>query len=228
MLLLHDKALESDHVSRNLHKWIDLVFGYKQRGREAIASQNTFVHVTYEGAVDLEKLEDPIQRESTIAQIQNFGQTPSRLWGKPFPAKQVNNAVKEGNIDLNVLNRLEHLTPPFCIVGAPDKVHLTHSNSDFCKVGMAGQSDSSVGDICILKGQLVGVGKTCALIPPHKMYYRFGGSSNGVSVHIALTSAFKEVDTVVSMHDDMHRFPISIGRSFTIFSNSSQPYSQTN
>jgi len=209
---IHRQALESDHVSRNLHKWIDLVFGYKQRGREAIASQNTFVHVTYEGAVDLEKLEDPIQRESTIAQIQNFGQTPSRLWGKPFPAKQVTNALKEGNIDLNVLNRLEHLTPPFCIVGAPDKVHLTHSNSDFCKVGMTGQSDSSVGDICILKGQLVGVGKTCALIPPHKMYCRFGGSSNGVSVHIALTSAFKEVDTVVSMHDDMHRFPISIAK----------------
>ncbi len=54
------KALESDFVSRNLHKWIDLVFGYKQRGREAVESLNTFVHVTYEGAVDLDTIEAPV------------------------------------------------------------------------------------------------------------------------------------------------------------------------
>ena len=34
------KALESDYVSENLNNWIDLIFGYKQRGEEAIKSFN--------------------------------------------------------------------------------------------------------------------------------------------------------------------------------------------
>lgn len=33
-------ALESDIVSKNLHSWIDLIFGYKQRGEEAVKASN--------------------------------------------------------------------------------------------------------------------------------------------------------------------------------------------
>jgi len=41
-VLIHRQALESDIVRQSLPAWIDLVFGYKQRGKEAIDAVNVF------------------------------------------------------------------------------------------------------------------------------------------------------------------------------------------
>ena len=54
-------ALESDHVSSILHKWIDLIFGYKQRGKKAEKALNMFYYMTYEDSVDLDGLEEDLR-----------------------------------------------------------------------------------------------------------------------------------------------------------------------
>jgi hypothetical protein len=97
------KALESDYVSAHLHEWIDLIFGYKQKGDMAIASDNLYYHLTYEGAVDLETL-DRRERSALEVQIQEFGQTPRQLFASPHPSRNDHSPDAIENLDL---------TPPY-------------------------------------------------------------------------------------------------------------------
>ena len=96
------QALESDYVSAHLHLWIDLIFGYKQRGAAALHADNLFYYLTYEGSLDLDSDQSPLsseavtgrksgqnkmEREAIDVQIQEFGQTPKQLFYKPHPSR---------------------------------------------------------------------------------------------------------------------------------------------
>ncbi|KAF1320885.1 Kinase a-anchor protein, partial [Globisporangium splendens] len=80
-------ALESELVSQHLHEWIDLIFGFKQRGKAALKANNVFYYLTYYGVVDLDRIEDPFLRESMELQIAHFGQCPMQLFGTHHPKR---------------------------------------------------------------------------------------------------------------------------------------------
>lgn len=84
---LHMEALESEFVSLHIHQWIDLIFGYRQLGDEAILARNQFHPYTYEGWVDISKITDPIERDATVTQINSYGQTPTQLFKSPHPKR---------------------------------------------------------------------------------------------------------------------------------------------
>ena len=77
------KCLEEENSSRSIHHWFDLIFGYKQRGEEAMKALNSFYYLTYEDAVPWDKVGDDKDIQSMESQIVNFGQTPSQIFAKP-------------------------------------------------------------------------------------------------------------------------------------------------
>lgn len=78
-ILIHRQALESDHVSQNICHWIDLVFGYKQKGKASVQAINVFHPATYFG-MDVSAVEDPVQRRALETMIKTYGQTPRQLF----------------------------------------------------------------------------------------------------------------------------------------------------
>ncbi|CAM9784820.1 unnamed protein product, partial [Ectocarpus sp. 12 AP-2014] len=167
---LHRKALESPHVSKNLHSWIGLIFGCKQRGPEAVEAQNVFVHLTYEGEVDIDSIQDPLLRDAALAQIHNFGQTPSLVLKKAHPQRELPPVVRISGADGSrtadpaAVEWHTTLTPPLCIVGAPDAVALRPvalsniGSSWQCHVGGAVGvgGGAGVGDARIIRDKVRG------------------------------------------------------------------------
>lgn len=43
-----------------LFSWLRITCRYKQRGKEAIAANNVFFYITYEGTIDVDKISDPV------------------------------------------------------------------------------------------------------------------------------------------------------------------------
>ncbi|XP_056141782.1 neurobeachin-like protein 2 isoform X2 [Lampris incognitus] len=112
----HRKALECEHVSSHLHEWIDLIFGYKQRGEEAVEALNVFYYCTYEGAVDLDAIADETERKALEGIISNFGQTPCQLLKEPHPSRMSaeNTARRLARLDIlppNLFEQLDKLRP---------------------------------------------------------------------------------------------------------------------
>eukprot|EP01113_Clastostelium_recurvatum_P032618 TRINITY_DN4216_c0_g1_i3.p1 TRINITY_DN4216_c0_g1~~TRINITY_DN4216_c0_g1_i3.p1 ORF type:complete len:2476 (+),score=625.81 TRINITY_DN4216_c0_g1_i3:3-7430(+) len=136
---INREALESEYVSQNLHSWIDLIFGYKQRGQEAIDAHNVFYYLTYEGVVDLESVDDPMELRSIQSQIYNFGQTPAQLTRYAHPKRNTIEEIKTKKMKKIRFPSFASLTGSgsgpqqtpynYTVVNAPSPHPLTHMST---------------------------------------------------------------------------------------------------
>nr|XP_023018434.1 protein FAN-like [Leptinotarsa decemlineata] len=69
------EALESDIVSKNLHK------------------KRLFYHLCYEGAVDLDSIPDLNERHALEVQIMEFGQIPKQVFKVPHPRRKLGDSI---------------------------------------------------------------------------------------------------------------------------------------
>jgi hypothetical protein len=130
----HREALESPYVSQHLHEWIDLVFGFKQRGEAAIEATNVFHHLSYSGAIDLDNIEDQVERLATIGIIHNFGQTPHQVFSRQHPGKELSPA-QAARLDIGVESLIRL---PFPLLDSKEKVVSLVYSPKFEKVFCSG------------------------------------------------------------------------------------------
>ena len=86
LVYLLNLAFESDEVSSNIGGWIDLIFGFKQRGKEAEIYNNVYMFNSYPDLVDIENMS--IEKKRYYYRFVEFGSCPKQLFKKPFEKKE--------------------------------------------------------------------------------------------------------------------------------------------
>lgn len=171
------QALESDYVSEHLSDWIDLIFGYKQRGEEAEKAYNVFYYLTYEGMVDMESITDPDERKAIESQIANFGQTPSQLFTTPHP-KRLSTADALAALGLKILPGTVLKPQPVATQHRASLLNLVYREDDKEVFSLDAQG-------------CVSLHKYFAAVPGHKLFpFTFQASDKPVRKLLPAANAF--------------------------------------
>ena len=77
-ILTMKTVLESETLSKTLQNWVDLIFGYKARGKEADIAHNLFTEASYQENINIQTVEN---KESMLRQVE-FGLIPTQILNK--------------------------------------------------------------------------------------------------------------------------------------------------
>jgi hypothetical protein len=187
---VHRMALESDYVSAHLNEWIDLIFGYKQQGMPAVESMNVFHHLFYEGAVNIDEIDDPLRRNAIIGFINNFGQIPKQLFKKPHPVKKINSqflySLNSSNlvpISNNTNQQLQESLPNNESNKMQPLIFIHYLNSLKLNLQPIKELRSQIGQILSLDKGLIVAEQNKFLMPPsYQRYIAWGFSDESIKI----------------------------------------------
>jgi len=88
-------VLESNKVSYTIQNWIDLIFGYKAKGKDAEKAKNIFKEASYQEDIDINKIEDKDIKQSKLKEVE-FGLIPNQLMIKECSKKDKKEIIRRG------------------------------------------------------------------------------------------------------------------------------------
>ena len=89
-IYLHRKAFESEYVSQHINDWIDLLWGYKQKGSEALKANNVFKMEMYPEVWDEVKKSRSTSNFDSVEIdlfLDQMGQIPQQIFTAPHPKR---------------------------------------------------------------------------------------------------------------------------------------------
>ena len=86
------RVLEGDRVSRKIRKWIDLIFGYKARGKDAELANNIFTEASYQENININNVDN---KESYLRLVE-FGLIPTQIMNKELVKKEKKEDILKG------------------------------------------------------------------------------------------------------------------------------------
>ena len=100
--LLMRYILENDTISYKIHNWIDLIFGYKNKGKEAELANNVFTESSYQEDIDLKKVKNII----LFLRYAEFGLIPNQIMSKECEKKKKREEILKGKEITNPNSKL--------------------------------------------------------------------------------------------------------------------------
>ena len=82
------RIFENDRISLYLNNWIDLIFGYKARGKEAENAKNIFTEASYQENVDLKK-------DESLLKYAEFGLIPNQIMLKECQKREKKRDIRK-------------------------------------------------------------------------------------------------------------------------------------
>ena len=125
-IMILKSVLESEIVSYNINNWIDLVFGYKSRGKEAESANNIFTEASYQENININKRKN----KESLLRLVEFGLIPNQIMSKECPKREKKENIIKGK-------EITDSTNDFKIFKC--KTHNNNKNNYILKIGTNGE-----------------------------------------------------------------------------------------
>ena len=104
---LMNRILNGDKVSKIINNWVDLIFGYKAKGKEAENAKNIFSEKSYQENINLDEIEDKM---NYLARAE-YGLIPTQILNKECQKRKKKKELKKEKeiTEFNILSDINKL-----------------------------------------------------------------------------------------------------------------------